>query len=65
MTAYKKSLMIAEYRSAMDEGRNSIQPALDASASKVSASKMVTDWAPFRRGVAWEVAVNTAVPLQR
>ena len=57
--------MIAEYRRAMDEGRNSIQPALEMNAGKTNASKMSTDWAPFQRGISWDVAVNTAVPLAR
>ena len=57
--------MIAEYRRAMDEGRNSIQPALEMNAGKTNASKMSTDWAPFQRGILWDIAVNTAVPLAR
>jgi 2-oxoglutarate dehydrogenase E1 component len=52
--------MIATYRKAMDEGRNSIQPALEK-----SSSKPAVDWAPFQRDVPWDVAVNTAVPLER
>jgi 2-oxoglutarate dehydrogenase E1 component len=52
--------MIATYREAMDEGRNSIQPALEKSSGKPAA-----DWAPFQRGVPWDVGVNTAVPLER
>jgi 2-oxoglutarate dehydrogenase E1 component len=52
--------MIATYRKAMDEGRNSIQPALEK-----SSGKPAIDWAPFQRDVPWDVAVNTAVPLER
>ncbi len=52
--------MIADYRKAMDEGRNSIQPALE-----MQESKMATDWAPFKSDVTWDVAANTAVPLER
>jgi 2-oxoglutarate dehydrogenase E1 component len=52
--------MIATYRKAMDEGRNSIQPALEK-----SSSKPAVDWTPFRHDITWDVAVNTAVPLER
>ena len=51
--------MVAVYRRAMDEGRNSIQPALE------NHSKPASDWAPFKRGVAWNVPVETSVPLAR
>jgi len=51
--------MVADYRKAMDEGRNSIQPALEKSA--VSP----IDWTPFKAGVRWDSAVDTAVPLER
>ena len=70
LQAEEAEAMIAEYRRAMDEGRNSIQPALEmnagkTSAGKMSTGKMATDWALFQRGIPWDVAVNTAVPLQR
>jgi 2-oxoglutarate dehydrogenase E1 component len=52
--------MIATYRKAMDEGRNSIQPALEKGSGKITV-----DWAPFKRDVPWDVAVATAVPLER
>jgi 2-oxoglutarate dehydrogenase E1 component len=52
--------MIATYRKAMDEGRNSIQPALEK-----SSSKPAVDWTPFQHDITWDVAVNTAVPLER
>jgi 2-oxoglutarate dehydrogenase E1 component len=63
--------MIATYRKAMDEGRNSIQPALgnEPKASfegrPKSSGKTAVDWAPFQRDVPWDMAVNTAVPLER
>ena len=60
LQADEAEAMIVEYRSAMDDGRNSIQPALG-----MGARKMNTDWEPFRGGVAWDAAVNTAVPLLR
>jgi 2-oxoglutarate dehydrogenase E1 component len=52
--------MIAAYRKAMDEGRNSIQPALEKGSGKTTV-----DWTPFKRDVPWDVAVATAVPLER
>ena len=52
--------MIATYRKAMDEGRNSIQPALEKGSGKITV-----DWAPFKRDVPWDVKINTAVPLER
>jgi 2-oxoglutarate dehydrogenase E1 component len=60
--------MIATYRKAMDEGRNSIQPALEnkPKASSDERKKMGTiDWSPFKPDITWDVAVNTAVPLKR
>jgi 2-oxoglutarate dehydrogenase E1 component len=52
--------MIAAYRNAMDEGRNSIQPALEKHDSKLAA-----DWKKLQRDIAWNIPVDTAVPLQR
>ena len=52
--------MIAAYRRAMDEGRNSIQPALAK-----GEGKPTTDWTLFKGETAWDVAVDTAVPLER
>ncbi len=52
--------MIATYRSAMDEGRNSIQPALDKPGGKSTA-----DWSAFKRDIGWDAAVDTSVPLER
>ncbi|MDD5385374.1 MAG: 2-oxoglutarate dehydrogenase E1 component [Gallionella sp.] len=52
--------MIAAYRKAMDEGRNSIQPALEKHDSKLAA-----DWKKLQRDIAWNIPVDTAVPLQR
>jgi 2-oxoglutarate dehydrogenase E1 component len=51
--------MIATYRQAMDEGRNSIQPAID------NPNKPVSDWAALKRGIAWNVPVDTTVSLER
>ena len=51
--------MIADYRRAMDEERNSINPALE------TGSKPAIDWTPFQRDLPWDAAVDTAVPLQR
>ncbi len=51
--------MVASYRLAMDEGRNSIQPAIK------KHDKVVSDWAPFKRGVPWNTPVDTTVPLDR
>lgn len=53
--------MIANYRLAMDEGHNSIQPALE-NGSKVAAESA---WAPFKRAVRWNIPVDTSVPLDR
>ena len=52
--------MIASYRTAMDEGRNSINPALEK--SKVKPAR---DWSLFKAETAWDVAVDTSVPLER
>ncbi len=51
--------MIATYRKAMDEGRNSIQPALE------NHVKPVSDWVAFSRSIAWNVPVDTTVSLDR
>jgi len=52
--------MIAVYRKAMSEGRNSIQPALGE-----GEGKSTIDWKPFQHDVPWDVAVDTALPLER
>ena len=52
--------LILAYRKAMDEGRNSIQPALEK-----STTRTVSDWTPFTGDIRWDMAVNTAVPLER
>jgi 2-oxoglutarate dehydrogenase E1 component len=52
--------MIAAYRRAMDEGRNSIQPALGE-----DEGKSTIDWTPFQHDVPWDVAVDTTVSLER
>ena len=56
--------MIATYRKGMDEGRNSIQPALERK-GKPKRDENIVDWTPFQRDVPWDVAVDTAVPLER
>ena len=52
--------MIAKYRQAMDEGHNSIHPALD-----VAKSIPAVDWTRYQKDVPWDAAVNTAVPLEK
>jgi 2-oxoglutarate dehydrogenase E1 component len=52
--------MISTYRKAMDEGRNSIQPALEK-----SSARTVSDWTPYTSNISWDIAVNTAVPQER
>jgi len=52
--------MIAAYRKVMDEGCNSIQPALEKHDSKLTA-----DWKKFQHDIAWNIQVDTAVPLDR
>jgi 2-oxoglutarate dehydrogenase E1 component len=56
--------MISAYRKAMDEGRNSIQPVV-APSEKLKLDENDIDWTPFKSGISWDVAVNTAVPLER
>ncbi len=56
--------MVATYRKAMDEGRNSIQPAIEKS-GKMKLDENIVDWSPFQRDVLWDVPVSTAVPLER
>ncbi|MDD2915038.1 MAG: 2-oxoglutarate dehydrogenase E1 component [Gallionella sp.] len=50
--------MVAAYRKAMDDGHNAIEPARNKGNS-------ITDWTPFKGNIAWNVAVDTAVPLDR
>jgi 2-oxoglutarate dehydrogenase E1 component len=50
--------MILAYRRAMDEGRNSLQPALET-----SIAKPIINWAQFK-DVRWDEPVKTAVPLE-
>ncbi len=52
--------MIAAYRKAMDEGDDSTLPVLEKHDSKIAA-----DWKKFQRDVAWDMPVDTAVPLER
>lgn len=51
--------MIAGYRQAMDQGRNSIQPALE------NPDKPVSVWAAFKDSVPWTIPVDTTVPVER
>ena len=55
--------MIASYRKAMDEGRNSIHPVVEKPIDYKREGDV--DWTPFRRGLPWDVVVDTAVPLER
>ena len=52
--------MIADYRKAMDEGRNSIQPAIE-----MKQSNIAMDWSQFKPDVTWDIPVETRVPLER
>jgi len=52
--------MVLEYRKAMDEGRNSIQPTVEK-----SLKRPVSHWRDFKRAVKWNESVNTAIPLER
>ncbi len=56
--------MVTVYRNAMTEGRNSIQPAL-AKTGKEKHDVNIVDWTPFQLDIAWDVAADTAVPLER
>ncbi len=51
--------MVATYRQAMDEGKNSIKPAIE------NPVKPVSDWAKFKPGVPWNIPVDTRVALSR
>jgi 2-oxoglutarate dehydrogenase E1 component len=52
--------MIETYHTAISEGRNSIQPALEP-----GRAKRTSDWAAFQHDVPWNVEVTTCVPLRR
>ena len=52
--------MISTYRKAMDEGRNSIQPALEK-----SKTRTISDWSPYKGGKSWKIPVDTSVPKDR
>jgi 2-oxoglutarate dehydrogenase E1 component len=52
--------LIVEYRQAMDNGRNSIEPALEKSSGKIT-----TDWTPFNSASLWTEAVDTTVSLEK
>ena len=52
--------MVASYRQAMDQGRNSIQPALEKGSGKIT-----TDWSAYKADIHWDVPVDTGVPLEK
>ena len=52
--------LIVEYRKAMDEGCNSIQPTLENNVEKPASY-----WKQFKRAVKWTEPVNTAITLAR
>jgi len=56
--------MISDYRSAMDEGKNSIHPVL-VDRRKKKREKKIANWMPFRQQEAWDVEVDTAVSMKR
>jgi len=56
--------MITVYRKAMDEGRNSIHPVIEKTRRKKPKADIV-DWTSYRLDIPWDVAINTAVPLER
>jgi len=52
--------LILEYRKAMDEGQNSIQPTLENNVEKPASY-----WKQFKRVVKWTEPVNTSITLER
>ncbi|CAH1197827.1 2-oxoglutarate dehydrogenase, E1 component [Candidatus Nitrotoga sp. BS] len=60
ITEEEPEAMIAAYRRSMDEGINPIQPVLND-----FNKEYAVNWAKFRDGVTWDVAVNTAVPQEQ
>ncbi len=52
--------LILAYRKAMDEGRNSIQPALEKAVGKPASY-----WKQFKRAVKWDEQVDTTITLER
>jgi 2-oxoglutarate dehydrogenase E1 component len=59
ISADESEAMISTYRQAMDEGRNSIDPVVET-----SASKKENYWTPFKES-RWNDPVDTTVPLER
>lgn len=51
--------LVASYRRAMDEGKNSIQPAIE------NLNKPVSNWAALKSPTPWNSPVDTTVSLQR
>ena len=60
ITEGEPEAMIVAYRRSMDEGINPIQPVLND-----FNKEYAVNWAKFRDGVPWDVAVNTAVPQEQ
>ncbi|MFZ2301671.1 MAG: 2-oxoglutarate dehydrogenase E1 component, partial [Gallionella sp.] len=52
--------MVAAYRKAMDEGERSTRPTLEDRDSKIAS-----DWKKYQHDIAWDISVDTAVPLER
>jgi 2-oxoglutarate dehydrogenase E1 component len=59
LSAGEADEMVAVYRQAMDQGRNSIQPALE------KGSKITTDWSAYKGNIKWDMPVDTAVALAK
>ncbi len=59
IAAGEAAAMINEYRQAMDEGKNSIAPALPV------LDKPASGWARFKNGMPWHAQVNTSIPAER
>ena len=60
VTADEPETMIADYRRAMDEGRDPLHAALTGLKHEYGVS-----WSKYKGDVAWNAAVNTAVPRER
>ena len=60
LSADEPDAMIADYRRAMDEGRDPLHSALTELKQEYGVN-----WSKYTGDVAWNVAVNTAVPRER
>lgn len=58
--AEEAETMVSDYRASMDQGKNSINPALATKETNIAI-----DWSQFKVGAKWDATVNTAVPLAR